>query len=317
MQELFGRAVRLGVRASAIALSALILASCGAGSDEVATPPLFSTTVVFGASLTDTGNVCPAAANCPPSPPYASGRYSDGTLFIETVAGRYGAALVPSLRGGNNFAYAGARTGAIPGLTTQSTTPSMVQQVDQFLTRQASLGTLSNRALFVVDATTFGNNIATVLNTPGLNGTAVVTQGVTDIVTLITRLYSAGARHILVVNSVNIGLTPLAQAGGPAAVAGATQLSAGFNQGLAGAIAQQAPTWPGLNLYQFDAFTLHNQITAQPANFGLTNVTQPCVAGTTICATPGTFLYWDPFHPTQAAGAIFATRINTLLPSPQ
>ncbi|MFN7432375.1 MAG: SGNH/GDSL hydrolase family protein, partial [Betaproteobacteria bacterium] len=201
MQELFGRAVRLGVRASAIALSALILASCGAGSDEVATPPLFSTTVVFGASLTDTGNVCPAAANCPPSPPYASGRYSDGTLFIETVAGRYGAALVPSLRGGNNFAYAGARTGAIPGLTTQSATPSMVQQVDQFLTRQASLGTLSNRALFVVDATTFGNNIATVLNTPGLNGTAVVTQGVTDIVTLITRLYSAGARHILVVNS--------------------------------------------------------------------------------------------------------------------
>ena len=209
MRDLFGRAVRLGVRASAIALSALFLASCGAGSDEVATPPLFSTTVVFGSSFSDTGNVCPAAANCPPSPPYASGRHSNGALYIETVAGRYGAALVPSLRGGNNFAYAGARTGAIPGLATQSATPSMVQQVDQFLTRQAPLGTLSNRALFVVEAVTFGNNISTVLSTPGLNGTAVVTQGVTDIVTIITRLYSAGARHILVLNSVNIGLIPI------------------------------------------------------------------------------------------------------------
>jgi len=321
MLSTFGRSRRLGMRATAIALTALVLTACGGGSNDVPVPPLFSTTVVFGASVTDTGNVCPAAPGCPPVPPYAPGKYTNGQNYAEIVAARYGASVTPSTRGGTNFAYAGARTGAIPGLTTQSTTPSMIAQLDSYMSQQR--GQLSNRALYILDATTFGNNINAGLPLVGagtITGTQLVTAGVTDIVTMVTRLYAAGARHVVVVNAPNIGLTPLVQAAGATAIGGATQLSGGFAQGLAQTLASQSAGWPGLNLYQLDLFTLSNQITANPAGFGLTNVTQPCfsVAGTTVnvCATPNTYLYWDSFHPTAAANQQIATRINALLPSP-
>lgn len=323
MLSIFGRTARLGTRATAVALMALILASCGSDND-VPVPPLFSTTVVFGASVTDNGNVCPAAAGCPPVPPYAPGRYTNGVNYAEVVAARYGATLTPSTRpgGGNNFAYAGARTGAIPGLTTQSTTPSMIAQLDQYTATQRGL--LSDRALYILDATTFGNNINAglpLVSAGTITGEQLVTAGITDIVTMVTRLYAIGARHVVVVNAPNIGLTPLVQAAGAAAVGGATQLSGGFAQNLAATLAAQRAGWPGLNLYQLDLFTLSNQITANPAGFGLTNVTQPCfsVAGTTVnvCAQPDSYLYWDSFHPTRAANAQIAQRINALLPAPQ
>lgn len=310
----------LVAKAGALALSALLLASCGGdGSSSAPTPPLFSTTVVFGASLTDTGNCgSPNAGACPP-PPYATGRASNGTLFVETIAARYGAAVRPSATGGTNFAYGGARTGSIPGLTTQSTIPSMVAQVQQFIERPASAATLNPQTLFVVDASTFGNNFNAAAGAGLLpaGGTALVTAAVTDIVTIMTRLYNAGARNILLVNVPDLGLTPLVRAQGAAAQAGATQLAGGFNQGLAGAVAANLTptTAPGLRVYTLDLFGISRAVSANPASAGLTNVTDACVT-TTVCSTPDTFLYWDAFHPTRAAGAFIAAQAATLLPAP-
>lgn len=328
MLSILGRTARLTTRAAAVTLSALILASCG--SDSAPTPPLFSTTVVFGASVTDTGNACPTptTTGCPPVPPYAAGRYTNGPNYAELVAQRYGANVTPPARGGTNFAVAGARTGVIPGLATQSTIASMAAQLEQFVFGQR--GQLSDRALFILDATTFGNNITAALGTtvaPGplatgaITGTQLVGAGITDIVTIITRLYAAGARHVVVVNAPNIGLTPLAQAGGASVSGAATQLSGAFAQNLAATLASQAANWPGLNLYQLDLFTFSNQVTASPATFGLSNVTAPCfsVSGTTVnvCTQPDLFLYWDSFHPTAATNRLIAQRINALLPPPQ
>jgi outer membrane lipase/esterase len=320
----FARAARASLlktsRIGAIALAAILVAACG--SDEADTPPLFSSTVVFGASLTDTGNVCPASPGCPPTPPYSVGRFSNGTLFVETIAGRFGAAVSASLRGGNNFAYAGARTGNIPGLTTQSTTPSMVAQLDQFIARSSSAALLNPQTLFVVDASTFGNNFNAAVGAGLLpaNATAVITAGVVDVVTIVTRLYAAGARNILLVNVPNLGDTPLVRAQeavAPGSRAGATQVSGGFNQALAGQVTLLVANSPGLKVYTLDFFTLSNQITANPSAFGLTNVTDACVTTTSVCATPDTHLYWDSFHPTRATGQIAATTATTPpLPSP-
>lgn len=317
----------LVARAAATALAALLLASCGGGdgANDVPQAPLFSTTVVFGASLTDTGNCGSTGAGaCPPSPPYATGRASNGTLFIETIAGRYGAAVTPSSRGGNNFAYGGARTGAIPGLTTQSTIPSMVAQLDQFIGRTGSSSALNSRSLFVVDASTFGNNINAGLGSPTAPGplstgavttTAFVTAGVTDIVTIMTRLYNAGARNILLINTPNVGLTPLVRAAGAQAQGAATQLSGGFNQALAGQVTTLVANSPGLRVFTLDLFGISNAVTANPASAGLTNVIDACVT-TAVCATPDTYLYWDSFHPTRAAGAFIATQAAAVLPTP-
>lgn len=315
----------LTARAGAVALSALLLAACGGGGSSTApTPPLFSSVVVFGASLTDTGNVCPTAAtpNCPPVPPYAAGRYSNGTLFVETIAARYGASVRPSTAGGSNFAYAGARTGAIPGLTTQSTTPSMVAQVQQFIERPTSGALLNPQTLFVIDATTFGNNINAGLPLVGagtITATQLVTAGVTDVVTIMTRLYAAGARKMLVINTPNVGLTPLVRPAGPAAAGAATQLAGGFNQGLAGQIPVLVSASPGLTVYSLDAFGIHNAVTANPALAGLSNVTDACTsvpACVSSATVPDTYMYWDTFHPTRQFGAYFASQAAAILPAP-
>lgn len=311
------------LRTGAAALAALwLLASCG--SDTASTPPLFSTTVVFGASLTDTGNCGSTnAGSCPPAPPYATGRASNGTLFVETIAASYGAAVTPSARGGNNFAYGGARTGAIPGLAAQATIPSMVAQLDQFILRASSASAMNAQTLFVVDASTFGNNFnaaaALIQANPTTYPTTLVTAGLTDIVTIMTRLYAAGARHILLVNVPNLGLTPLLRAmdvAAPGTAAGATQISGLFNSYLAAQATALAANSPGLSIYTLDLFGISSAVTADPAAAGLTNVTDACVTTAGVCATPDTYLYWDTFHPTRAAGAYIAARAATLLPAP-
>jgi outer membrane lipase/esterase len=313
----------MGRRAfTALALSAatLVISACGGGSGDSTPAPLFTTTVVFGSSFSDTGNACNlSAANCPPTAlGYAPGRYSNGPLWIEAVAARVGATVSPSRTGGTNFAYAGARTGVVPGITAAPAVPSLVTQVDTYLT---SVGLrASSTTLYVVEATTFGNNIADGLGLAVADPTAptkVVTQGVTDVVGVLVRLYAAGARQILVINSANIGLTPRAVALGPAAVAGATQMATGFNGALAQQIAGLRATEPGVNIYLTDLYQLNQDVVANPAAFGLNNITAPCVnvavAPPTVCATPATYAYWDTFHPTAAAGAFISQRALTAI----
>lgn len=302
-------------RTLAAVAAAAFLVSCGGSDDDPPPQPAFGqVTYVFGASVSDTGNTCPnsPAPGCPPVPPYAQGRFSNGQLFAEIVAARYGASVTPSTRGGNNFAYAGARTGAIAG-TPMQLVPNMVAQLDLYL---ASVKFVSSaNALFIVDGVTVGNDIVDALTLAQTNPqapTTVLTGAVTNIVTIINRLYASGARNILFANSADVGRTPRAQALGPTAAAGATQLSAQFNGAVAQQIAQIRATSPGLNIYVLDVFALNAEAVASPAALGYTNATAPCfndlVAPPTLCATPATYFYWDSFHPTATTHSIAAQR---------
>lgn len=318
---------RHAARVLAALAAAAFLVSCGGSDDDPPPQPsLFQTTVVFGSSLSDTGNVCPTSttAGCPPVPPYASGRFSNGSLWIELLAARYSASVTPSTAGGNNFAYAGARTGVVPGAGTvpgtTATVPSLVAQLDQYFARAGFVS--STQTLFVVEAATVGNNISDALTLSAANpsqataiSTSVLTQAVTDVVTVINRLYSSGARNIAVLNSTDIGRTPRVQAinvASPGAAAAATQLSNQFNGALAQQVAQIRAASPGLNIYLIDFGALTNEIAAAPASFGFDNVTAPCfnslVMPPTLCATPNTYAYWDPFHPTAAFGVVLSGR---------
>ena len=57
----------------------------------------------------------------------------------------------------------------------------------------------------------------------------------------------------------------------------------------------------------FDTYGLLHSIMANPAAYGLTDVTDPCFNGTTVCANPDQYLFWDGFHPTTATNAIVAS----------
>lgn len=66
---------------------------------------------VFGDSLSEMGNVYQISAQTiPPVEPYYQGRFSDGRVWIELSAEELNLDLQPSSTGGNNYAYAGARS---------------------------------------------------------------------------------------------------------------------------------------------------------------------------------------------------------------
>lgn len=298
-----------------IATSALLAAAaCGDGSTTPSAPPLFETVVVFGASLDDTGNACNVLPTACPPFPYANARYSNGPLWVEQVAEKLNARVAPARGGGTNYAFAGARTGAIAG-TTQGA-PNMVQQVDTYL----ELGSKSNRdvALFVVNAATVGNDIVDGVTLARTNPQApaqILTGAVSNIASIIGKLYAGGARHVLVLNAPDIGRTPLVSAQGAVASATASGASAQFNTGLATQLAAIRTASPGLTIYTVDLGALNAQVVANPSAFGFTNVSAPCVvtAPPSLCSTPSTFFYWDGFHPTEAAGKLVAQRVLTAL----
>jgi len=292
------------------------LAACG--SDEAvapAAPALFSTTVAFGASLDDTGNACNLnAASCPPAP-YATGRASNGPLWIELVATKLNATVTPSRTGGTNYAYFGARTGPIAG-TTQAV-PNMVQQVDAYL---ASAPTANRaRSLFIVNAATVGNDITDALLQGLTNPQApatIIAGATSNMATMVGKLYAGGARNILLVNSTDIGKTPLVRAAGALASATATALSTQFNAALAAQLPALRTASVGLNIYLLDLGVITTEVFANPSTYNFTNITAPCVVTSptvSVCTTPDSYFFWDGFHPTAATGRLISQRALTAI----
>lgn len=206
---------------------------------------------MFGASLDDTGNACNAAPTSCPPPPYATGRFSNGPLCAEVMAERLNARIVPSRTGGLNFAFAGARTGPISG-TTQAM-PNMVQQADLYLQNAPTAG--HDLTLHVVNAATVGNDINDALVQARTNPNApaaIIAGAVQNITSIVTRLHGGGARHVLLLNSTDIGRVPQVSALGAATAGLAMQLSSQCNTALNAALPSLRAATPGLTIYVVD-----------------------------------------------------------------
>ncbi len=124
-------------------------------------------------------------------------------------------------------------------------------------------------------------------------------------------LTSIGAKNFLIVTVPDLGLTPEALAAGPAASAGASALSAGFDAILVNG-AGPVPSLSALagadsiDISVVNTYALLDSIVADPASYGFTNVNQPCLTGEvaysggTPCANPSQYLFWDELHPSAA-----------------
>jgi phospholipase/lecithinase/hemolysin len=138
-------------------------------------------------------------------------------------------------------------------------------------------------------------------NPPGSGSPAIA---VSDILTMVAELQGVGAKHILVTGMPDLSLTP-AYYGNVSAQA--------FSQTFNSLLVTSLPA----GVTYFDTYDFMHGVVTDPAAYGLTNVTTPCLVGTTPCADPNQYLFWDALHPTTAADAIWAAQLEkAVVPEP-
>ena len=262
---------------------ALWIAALAATLPNVSGAVGFTGIYVFGDSLTDTGNAC--SSPCPgyPVPPYYSGRFSNGPVWIEGVATALGLSLSPSNAGGNNYAVGGATTVDVSA-----------SQVPDYLLDAS--GAADPTGLYVLMA---GGN-------DGLGGGSAGTAAA-SMLAAIDDLKAAGAQYLFVSNLPDLSLTPVAF-GNPVA----QQFSLDFNAALAVGLSSLT----GITLYEFDFYSLVNDTVAHPASYGFSNVDSACWDGVAVCANPNEYLFWDRLHPTSTAHEWIASAALLAVPEP-
>ncbi|WP_310421896.1 PEP-CTERM sorting domain-containing protein [Chamaesiphon sp. VAR_48_metabat_135_sub] len=237
----------------------------------------FSQIVVYGDSLSDVGIAAAVTRGAVPpySPFFGNGRFSNGSIWIEYLAAKFG------ISANNNFAVGGATSGTINTIPFPATGLVGIQKEvnDNVIT--------DPDALYVI----WG----------GANdylGAGVINPAVTvgNLSSQISTLIGRGAKNILVPNLSNLGKLPLAL-GAPNA-ADLDLLTQGHNAGLAASIADLSSFFPSVKLSLLDVNSLFNRVTANPGNFGFDNVTNQCISVNFLCSTPQTYLFWDDIHPT-------------------
>ena len=285
----------------------------------------YSQTVFFGDSLTDSGHFRPALVQVAGPSAALVGKFTTnpGLVWSEYLADFYGTNATPANQGGDNFAVGGARAGTnssatlAPGFTLP--VPSLATQVGSYLTRTG--GRADANALYTV----WGGNNDLFAVAGGAPAQATIGAAVTAQVGIVGTLQAAGARYVLVPTIPDLGLTPGARAQGAAAQGLLTQLASSYNAALFGGLASA-----GLRVIPLDTFHLFQEVAANPASFGFSNITgtacQPQITAQSLTCNPGTYVtpnaptsyaFADAVHPTGAAHEIIADYAVSILEGPR
>jgi phospholipase/lecithinase/hemolysin len=251
----------------------------------------YSQVVAFGDSLSDNGNFF--ALTGAPGAPYFNGRFSNGPVWVETLAGSLGVGL-------DDRAVGGATTGTV---NVNGVGGGITDQFGAYLA-----GTVDTNALHTVWG---GANDFLSLG-PTDDPLVASANAVNNIKAGVGDLLDAGVpgKNILVLNLPDLGKTPRSLAS-PDGGFGATVLSGIFNGQLAFNLEQE---FPGSGIRTLDVFTLLNDVLGPPAGLGLTNTTESCFVpddpdtpadefflcdgGSGPGMPPTGYAFWDGIHPT-------------------
>lgn len=325
----------------AISLSFLILSTAA-----IAKQKPFDRIVVFGTSLSDSGNAFillsnPTAfdfggcdmgtpANVPPydalddllipDGSYARGGHhvTNGATWVEQLARGKGLSgnTRPALRNpgkeASNYAVGGARASDYPCRF------NLDDQVNAYLTDFPD--EISANTLFVFEIGS--NDVRDALTSYDLDHLEVsfniISASIENIGMAINTLYGKGARKFLLMNVPAIGETPAVKTLDlmiPGTAYAADTLAVSFNFGLDSL--QSALNWlPGIDVRILDIYSLLYEIIGDPASFGILNIDDTCVTPNVppfTCKKPDTYLFWDGIHPTKVVHDIVAQRAAEVL----
>src|ERR1035438_10075061 len=168
----------------------------------LAATPSFDNLYVFGDSYCDVGNIFAATGGAEPAAPYYNGRFSNGPIWLDHVAGFLHVPFSASLLGGTDYAFGGAWV-TVPQPIPGGVIPTVPQQVELYLSQHG--GKADPNALYIIEGG--GNDIlGTTTGSPQALGYQIAV-GITESEWL---LRQAGARHFVIPNLFNVGLLPAA-----------------------------------------------------------------------------------------------------------
>lgn len=265
-------------------LLAGILAGTLTAAGASAQTPGFQRLVVFGDSLSDTGNT-------------ASAPYSNGPVWVERIADQLGVEALPSERGGSNYAVGGAQ---IVGLSGSS---SLQAQAAHFLAGEPDAARPDT--LFIVFGG--GNDLFAILNFAVGSGMSVAeaeraaVTAADALAGIVRDLVDAGARNVLVPNLPDLAHVPVIRQSGPPASSAASLLTRRFNDRLERGLDRvMAAAGQGTTILRLDVHGLLERALADPAAVGIEgiDISTPCLGPDGRCADPDRHLFWDSIHPT-------------------
>lgn len=275
----------------------------------------FDEVYIFGDSLVDAGNIFTVTGGAVPSAASGAfmGRFGDGPTLGDQIGFlASGQPLsTPSLLGGNNFAWGGARI--LPNdfdpmnpLFPFDATPDIRAQAAAFA---GSGKTADADDLFVVSIG--GNDIFALVNgdTRGLTAAQYNEAAATELAETLVDLTIAGAQNILLLGVPDAGTSPGSQAGGVQAEGRALTLA--LQAAINGALAME--DFSGVDLFVTDGLPLTDALFADPQAFGFpdgVNTATPCIGFGGELGAPDIdcsgFFFFDSVHPTAAFTELFA-----------
>ena len=324
----------MGIRRLFLNLSAgaacLLLGAISASAQA----PAFTRVVVFGDSLSDTGNVrarTSAKSNGAIDYPshtfnYDNGRFTNDTdtdpsshnylgVWHEQLARTFLSlpAASNSLGGGVNYAFGGATTmdgthqeiEETPLGDIAITVDDMGKQMDDYLAAHV----IDPNALYIVWG---GSN-----DLRNDDSAASVTAAAARATALVSRLANAGAQYIMVPNVVPLGDIP--RYSGTPKGATANQAAAEYRGELAGSLDALQSTLASQGftpaIYRVDEWADAVRVYSNGPRFGFTNISSSSQDNSS--ADPDQYIFWDDVHPTTAGHFRLAlTAYNTIVNPP-
>lgn len=288
---------RIGL-AAALAFTALPAAATEPGA--------YDALYVFGDSLVDAGNIYTFTHGATPNQAlgYKNGRFTNGYDYTDFINYElFGAPTVPSLVGGNNYAFGGARIVS----DTTDTIPDITPQIGLYAAQHG--GAADPNALYILNAG--GNDIFALERFAAGNHNALLPYtNPADYINAVVSTYSGAVQALNNIGAHNILITGMPVATDPLSFQIEGQLQTALNN---------LSLDPTTSLFRFSYLDFFNRVQTDPASLGLPvlDFNSNCIAEHLQAVGCGNLFSFDGTHPTEIVQqALFRDIVRQFAVSP-